>query len=331
MSFIHTITGALALSAVAATASAQDVTLRMANWLPPAHHMQDTLAAWIEAVSAATNGEVTIDLMTTPLAPPPGQYDLVKNGVVDIAYSFAAVTPTKFQKLRAIEIPFLAASSKTGSAAVQDWYTSNGFGAEEFDGTHLLSAFVTPPFVVHSREPITTLADLEGQKIRAGGIGIDIWKKLGAAPVFLSPGDTTEALQRGTIDASQFTWESLVGFRLMDLSTNHLVIPDGGLYGTVFWIAINENSWNKLSDAQRTAIDGMSIEGSRLIGEHWDKAEAASKAKAEANGNTVVMLGAEDTAALKDAVSFVEEDWVAANGDNGQQLMDALRAALSKY
>jgi TRAP-type C4-dicarboxylate transport system substrate-binding protein len=331
MSFIRSITGALALGAIASTAMAEEVTLRVANWLPPAHHMQKTIADWTAAVTEATGGEVKFDIMTTPLAPPPGQYDLVKNGVVDVAYSFAATTPTKFKKLRAIEMPFMVSSSAKGSAAVHDWYTSHGLDDEEFEGTHLLAAFVTPPFLIHSREPITTLADLEGKKIRAGGIGIEIWKKLGAAPVFLSPGDTTEALQRGTIDATQFTWESLVGFRMMDLSKNHLVVPDGGLYGTVFWIAINEKSWKKLSDAQRAAIEGMGVAGAKLIGEHWDAAEAASMAKAKENGNTVVTLDAENTAALKKAVSFVEADWIAAAGDQGQALMDDLRATLDKH
>lgn len=331
MSFIKNITGALALSALATTATAEEVTLRVANWLPPAHHMQKTLADWTAAVTEATGGEVIFDIMTTPLAPPPGQYDLVKNGVVDVAYSFAATTPKKFHKLRGIEMPFLVSSSEKGSAAVQDWYTSNGYDDEEFDGTHLLAAFVTPPFLIHSREPMTTLADLEGKKIRAGGIGIEIWKKLGAAPVFLSPGDTTEALQRGTIDATQFTWESLVGFRMMDLSKNHLVVPDGGLYGTVFWIAINEKSWAKLSESQRAAIDGMGVSGAKLIGQHWDAAEVASMAKAKENGNSIVTLGADDTAMLKESVAFVEESWIAKAGENGAAMLDDLRKTLDKH
>lgn len=330
MPLIRTLSAAVAFSAFAASAYADEVSMRMSNWFPPAHHMTSTLNDWIEAVSEATNGEVKIELMSAPLAPPPGQYDLIKNGVVDVATSFAAVTPTKFQKMRAVEIPFLADSSEKASTAVFDWYTENGLAEEEFEGTHLLALFVTPPFVIHSLDPVETLEDLDGLKIRAGGVGIQIFERLGAAPVFLAPGDTTEALQRRTVDATQFTWESLQGFRLTDIAKHHLEFPDGGLYGTVFWVAMNENSWNKLSDEQKAAIEGIGLSGSGLIGQRWDEAEAAGREAAVANGNTIVTLGAEDTAKLKEEVSFVREDWLQNAGPDGQALLDDLEAKLAE-
>lgn len=326
---IRTISVACAVSVLAISAHAHEVTLRMANHYPPAHHMTSTMTKWIDLVSEATNGEVKIELMTTPLAPAPGQYDLVKNGIVDVATSFAAVNPTRFSKLKAIEIPFLSASAETGSAALYEWYTEHELDEEEFDGTHLVAAFVTAPFLVHSRQPLETLDQLNGLKIRAGGIGIEIFSKLGAAPVFLSPAETTEALQRGTVDATQFTWESLEGYRLTDIATHHLVIPDGGLYPTVHWLAINENSWNRLSDEQRSAIEGIGVSGSRFIGQQWDAAEVAGREAAVANGNTIVTLSEEDTARLKEEVAFVEENWILNAGDVSQNLLDDLKSKLS--
>ena len=77
---------------------AEEIKLRVANWLPPVHHMTGTLRSWADALEAASDGEINVEVLTTPLAKPNGQYDLAKNGVVDIAWSVAAFQPKRFWK-----------------------------------------------------------------------------------------------------------------------------------------------------------------------------------------------------------------------------------------
>lgn len=77
-------------------ASADTVKLRMANWLPPVHHMTGSLRAWADELQEASGGGLEIEVMTAPLAKPNGQYDLVKNGIVDMAYGVAAYHPKRF-------------------------------------------------------------------------------------------------------------------------------------------------------------------------------------------------------------------------------------------
>ena len=66
-----------ALAATPLTAKAE--TLRMANWLPPFHHMTKTLANWVAEVDKASGGTLKIVVLKAPLAKPPGQYDLLPN------------------------------------------------------------------------------------------------------------------------------------------------------------------------------------------------------------------------------------------------------------
>lgn len=54
------------------------------------------------------------------------------------------------------------------------------------------------------RKEINTLQDLHGLKIRIGGLGGVILSKLGAVPQQLPPSDIYSALERGTIDASEW-------------------------------------------------------------------------------------------------------------------------------
>ena len=339
MTFAPRLRAALALAVLAAGAAAAapgaasaQTKLRVANWLPSVHHMTGTLALWGRAISDASDGAVSVEVMKTPLAKPPGQYDLVKKNVVDVAYAVAAWTPKRFHLFRAIEMPFLVPNAEAGSAGAWSWYARHGFAEKEFADTRLVGAFVHAPFLYHARRKLTSIDDLSGLKIRAGGYGIQILKKLGAAPLFLNPAATAEAMQRGTIDGSQFPWESVLGLRLLDFTTHHLVFPNG-LYTSAFWLSMSKKSWNRLTAAQKDAMAKAAMgAGSRLIGRQWDAVEAAGRDAAAKAGHTITVLDDAETARVRKAVAFIEESWVAEAGrmgHDGKALLADLRAAVA--
>ncbi len=315
-------------------ANAQKKTLRMANWLPPVHHLNKTIPMWSKTIEQASGGTLAIDLMKAPLAKPPGQYDLVKNGIADLAFSVVGFTPKRFQGFRGIEIPFMVANAESGSAALYDWYARTGLKDKEFHDAKLVADFMPAPHLYHSRKPLKSIDDFKGLKVRAGGVGIKILKKLGAAPVFMPPGATTEALHRGTIDATQFPWEGLLGFRLTKITGHHLVIPHG-IYASAFWVAMSKKAWDGLDANQKKAIETAGgIAGSRLIGAQWDKKEIIGRQAAMKNSNTINTLSDADTAKLKKLTAFVEQDWVkkmSASGADGKALLADLRATIKKY
>jgi TRAP-type C4-dicarboxylate transport system substrate-binding protein len=72
--------------------AADTLKLRIANWLPPVHHMTKTLRSWADELENASDGALEVEVMTAPLAKPNGQYDLAKNSIVDMAYGVAAFT-----------------------------------------------------------------------------------------------------------------------------------------------------------------------------------------------------------------------------------------------
>ena len=298
-------------------AHAEDVKLRVANWLPPVHHMTGTLRAWADELEKASGGEITVEVMSAPLAKPNGQYDLAKNGIVDIAYSVAAFQPKRFWKLNAAEVPFSASSAETAAVAAWRWYEGNGFIAEDTADTKLLAFFAHAPHLYHSRVPLTSLADFDGLKIRAGGNGVRIAEMMGAVPVGMPPGQTNEAMSKGTIDVSQFPWESVKGFRLDEVSSHHLVIP-GGTYSGIFWMTMNPKTWDKLSDAQKEAVTKVSGEwGTRFLSQKWDEQEAVGLAKAQEAGNTITTLSDADTAKLFDMTRVFADDWIAKADEAG--------------
>ena len=318
-----TLAAALAVTLPMA-AEAQEITLRMANWLPPVHHMTNTLRDWSDELEKASGGEIKVEILTAPLAKPNGQYDLAKNGIVDIAWSVTAFQPKRFWKLNAVEVPFVAPNAEIAAVAAWRWYDQNGFIEEDTGDTKLLALFAHAPHLYHSRVPLASLADFNGLKVRAGGNGVKIAEMLGAVPVGMPPGQTNEAMAKGTIDVSQFPFESVKGFRLDEVSTHHLVVP-GGTYAGVFFLTMNPKTWDKLSDTQKEAVNAVSGEwGSRFIAQEWDRQEAVGRATAEAKGNVINTLSEADTAKLYDMTRVFADDWIAqanAAGLDGAALM----------
>lgn len=55
------------------------------------------------------------------------------------------------------------------------------------------------------RKPITSLKDLRGMKMRTSGLGTDLMKEMGVATVALPGGEIVPALERGVVDAVEWT------------------------------------------------------------------------------------------------------------------------------
>ena len=143
-------TGALAvgLSLGLSTSAvlAQDVTLRMSTWLPGQHHLvANTLPDWFAAIEEASGGTLKISIDPAPIAGPPAQYDVVRDGAADLSYHVMGYTPGPFEIVRGVELPFLSPNAEIGSQATYDWYDRNIGFEKEFRDVKVLTLFVHGP------------------------------------------------------------------------------------------------------------------------------------------------------------------------------------------
>ena len=97
------------------------------------------------------------------------------------------------------------------------------------------------------RKEIKTLDDLKGLKMRFFGLGANVMQKLGVSTQLLQAGEIFQALQLGTIDATEFSMP------VMDLSLGfHQVakfyyFPGWHQQATVGDLIINKAKWDSLS------------------------------------------------------------------------------------
>ena len=315
-------------------ANAQDkTTLRMAVWLPAVHHLSHSLQDWADEVEKASGGTLVVKLDSAPLAKPPGQYELARKGVADMAYHVLGYTPGRFDILRATELPFISPNAEIGSQATWEWYERN-VGTKEMEDVKLITLWIHGPGLVHTKKEVKTLEDLQGVKLRVGGGGVAMSEALGAVPVPMSATQAHESLQRGTTDGTMFPWESVSGFRLTDLVNYHLEIP-GGLYSTPFALVMNRKAFDKLSPEHQAVLNEKGgMWGAKFIGKRWDDADAVGRKAAEANGNTIQQIGAAELERWRTKIAFMNDEWIKkanANGWDGKALLEDLRATMEKF
>ncbi|AKF24837.1 C4-dicarboxylate ABC transporter [Sulfurovum lithotrophicum] len=109
------------------------------------------------------------------------------------------------------------------------------------------------------KKEIKSLADLKGLKMRIPGLGGEVMKRLGVNPVLLPAGEIYTALERGTIDATEWVGpalDSMMGFA----KAAPYYYTGWHEPGSILEITFNKARWEKLSDEHRAIITAASEE-----------------------------------------------------------------------
>ena len=177
--------------------------------------------------------------------------------------------------------------------------------SKPYDGIKVLALHAHNAGLIHTKEKAVKMpADLEGMRIRAPSPAAALMlKELGAVPVGLPPGDTYEALSKGTADGTIFPWEGVAAFKLAEVLGHS---SDLKLNAASFWFAMNENKYNGLSDMQRKCIDEASYEPLvKQVGAYWDKWDAPGLEQTKAAGSEIFVPDAAQQAAWTEAMQPV--------------------------
>ncbi|WP_084115275.1 TRAP transporter substrate-binding protein [Paracoccus sphaerophysae] len=110
------------------------------------------------------------------------------------------------------------------------------------------------------RKEITSLEDLKGLKLRIAGLGGTILQRLGVVPQQIAGGDIYAALERGTIDAAEFSGpfdDEKLGFQKV---AQHYYYP-GWWEGTAnVGLYVNLDKWNGLPKHYQAALEAACSE-----------------------------------------------------------------------
>ncbi|TCL08383.1 TRAP-type mannitol/chloroaromatic compound transport system substrate-binding protein [Shimia isoporae] len=249
---------AAALSVVATSALADKVTLNMPSTFPGSLiqlgqagvKLQDTL-------NLISGGDIEVEFFEpNALVPPLEIYDNVSNGSIDAGWSVPGYWGSKNSAYNLFAaVPF---GPSAGEYLAWHWYG----GGEEMmneiynrDGIQsLVCGIIAPEASGWFRKEIKTAEDLKGLKMRFFGLGAKVMQKLGVDTQLLAGGDIYPALERGTIDATEFSMPAIdqnLGFYNI---AKHYYFPGWHQQSTVQELLISKAKWDSMDDRQRGLI-----------------------------------------------------------------------------
>ncbi len=323
---LTTLAAVAALATGFAAAGALAETLRVSSYLPPNHTFNRAIAAWGEELSAATNGELQIEIFPAgQLGPPPRQFDLVRSGGADLSVILHGATPGRFPMSELAGLPLTYPSAGLDSAITSRRLTELApeYLAAEHEGTHILWMAVTPPLKVHfSNTDPSDLNAIHGLRMRyAGAVWQQIMEALGAAPVPVPPAETADGMSRGIIDGASFPYEATQAFDLAPV-TRYSMEP--GLASATCALVMGDAAWDRLTPEQQQLItDTTGPDRAEWYGAMWDEGETAGRQYMLDHGVTIVTLTPEQIGGLHEAFSGIVSSAVEAVGGQAQAFVDA--------
>src|SRR5437660_7890919 len=305
------VVAAASLAGWSPAATAQ-TTMTMSSWVSPSHLLtKDVLGVWAQQVEKATDGRVKFQMLPKHPSAPPGTFDAVRDGLVDLSYVTASYTPARHILPLMAELPGSGATALANSIAYSriHWKYFQKIG--EYKGVKLLGVFTHGPGQMFTRRPVSGIADVQGLKIRTGGgIAEQVAKALGASAFVKPAPESYELLSSGVADGVFFPLESIISFKLDTVLEQATLFP-GGMYSSSFGFFMNEDKWNKLPRQDQEAIEKISGEHiARLAGASWDEADRKGMEQLKKSGVKIVNADAEFVAEVRRRSGPIIEDWI---------------------
>jgi TRAP-type C4-dicarboxylate transport system substrate-binding protein len=333
-------------------APAQVMEMRFSHNNPPQGWVTvQFLIPWAKKLEAATNGAIKVVWYhAQTLAATADNYDATATNLAQLGWMASSPYQGRFPLSEVISLPFMMLPSgtvngkKMGQAAInshiiQELYETVPEIQKEWAQTKLMFLHTSDSFFLVSKKPIKNINDMKGLKIAvlSGGPAVDMWKKLGASPLYLPAPSVYESGQKGVLDAAAVGWSNLGTFRFYEVFP---YATDMTSFVTLFILTMNLETWNKLSpEVQKQVMSVSGIAGAEFAGDTAWRLEARddvlNQIKASGSKFEVLSLEPGEQDKLKTlAGKPVWDEWVAsmkAKGLAADKVLDAALKLTEKY
>lgn len=331
-SFLTGIAAVATATAALLTGPAASATeLKAAHFMPSMHPMdQGVMTPLSEEIKAATDGGLTIRIYPSGELGkgPVQQYKRVVTGVADIVFGIPEYTPGQFATTGLVHIPGLFADGTAATNAL--WDNIDAF-QDEYAQTKLLGLWANNPSVLISREkPVRTPDDMKGLKIRTPNpVMAKLVEAWGGIPASMPTTDVYNAMNTGVIDAVMIGPSGIRSYKLNEtakyVTTNIPSALDS------FYLLMNRQSWDGLTEDQKAAMDkltgrAISLRGAKAF---YDAGQAGLKLAADSGVELIEIDAAADAAfraRMEPAIASILNDKSEEIGKDAEALVNKLRA-----
>jgi len=229
---------------------------------------QEGAERFADEVRTMSNGRLAIQVFAGgELVPPLGVFDAVSQGSVEMGhgspYYWAGKIPA---------VQFFSAVPFGMTAKGMEAWLYHGGGLELW--RELYAPFNLTPFPMGNtgvqmggwfNKKINSIEDIKGLRMRIPGLGGKVLSRAGGNPVLMAGGEIYTALERGTIDATEWVGP----FHDMRLGLNraarYYYYPGWHEPGTEFELMINTDRWRQLTSDLQEIVEVAAAESGKWI------------------------------------------------------------------
>ena len=280
---------------------------------------------WAKSVKEKSGGELTINPFPAKAVAADNNalFEAVRTGVLQGMNPFTLYWPGK------IPACVFLSSYPMGPDQPAQWDTLF-YGLGMLEMTRKLFAkfglFYVGPIqhdanIIHSKKPISSLADLKGLKLRVpGGMVAEVFQAFGASTVSLPGSDIFPALEKGTIDAADYVGPAVnwdLGFAQV---TKYIFFGPPGLMSVyqavdLMDLTVNMGAWKRLSKKMQDFVEDQVRAYSLHHYVSIQKRNLEAMDKFLKAGSKVTRMSAEDVVKFRKAAIPIWYKWAKKDAD----------------
>jgi len=253
---------ALAGALLAAQSASAQTELVYGAWPPAGEYLNRVaLPKAFAAIEQETKGQIKWKLVPGgQLAGPKETFQAIQDGVMTSGLGISTYVPNLIPSVNAIyTTAIFGKDDATGviaatGAAVETIAMNCPSCLEEFKKLNIvpLSGWTSSGYYLACREPIRSMADLKGKRVRATGGNHELMNMAGAVPIAATLVEAVGLLQRGGVDCQLGVHNWLRVFGYGDVA-KHVTDFSFGLTGPAIGLMLNRDVWNKMTPEQKQA------------------------------------------------------------------------------
>ncbi|WP_412051224.1 TRAP transporter substrate-binding protein [Hoeflea sp. Naph1] len=323
----------LTVIAFAAGAQAQEMTLKFQSSDPAGNPNFVLQQGWAAGIAEKTGGKLAIELLPVESIVAHNEtQDAIAAGILDGHITDTSYFAGKDPAFGLIANPVGAWSSPDEMFT----FMSKGGGNELMNellepyGLHFIGATTPGLEAFVSKKLLNGVDDLKGLKMRAPeGLVQQVFAAAGAAPVNLPGSEVFTSLDKGVIDAADYSvFSTNQAQGLHDVAPNP-VYP--GFHSMpLVEISMNKEKWDALSDDVKTALEESVAEFAQLQVSTLAAKDLEAVEAAKASGKVTVTDWSADERAKFRTIATGEWAKVAERSDNARKVYDTLTAYLKE-
>ncbi len=316
---------ASALLAATGLASAQAVKLTLGHGAAPGNPRHEAAVKMAEVAKAKSNGRIEIQVApSAQLGDDAAMVTALRTGALDLSANSQGAVANAVPEYAAFGMPFLFSSLE------QVWKMLDGpIGKELADKTAEKGMVVLGYWdngirhMSNSKRALSKPEDLKGLKMRTppDAVTVDIMQSLGAEAQQIKFAELYVALQQGVVDGQENPLMNIHASKLYEV--NKFISLTGHKYEMTPFL-MSKRTWDKLSDADRKALQDAATEATALQRKLSQEADDKLVADLKSKG---VRVDVADKAAFEKATAAVDDKWMASPiGEYVKKVIAAARA-----